>query len=95
MAFNNYPSTPGDIGGKSRCYSERLALAIPINIRRMKSYVDGLVPHGKKQSDHLISYHSHTLFVEISFLPFYCILTRKTSFYKVYITTYLPSIVRS
>lgn len=50
VAFNNYALTPGDVGGESRCYSERLALAIPTNIRRMKSYVDGLVPHGKKQS---------------------------------------------
>ena len=47
MAFNKHASTPGDVGGKSRCYSERLALAVPTNIRRMKSYVDGLVPHGK------------------------------------------------
>ena len=47
MAFNNYASTPGDVGGKSLCYDERLALAIPANIIRMKSYVDGLVPHGK------------------------------------------------
>jgi len=49
VAFNNYASTPGDVGGKSRCYSEGLALAIPTNIRKMKSYVDGLVPHGQTQ----------------------------------------------
>ena len=50
MAFNNYASTPGDFGGKSRCYSERLALAIPINIKKMKSYVDGMVPYGKNKA---------------------------------------------
>ena len=50
MSFNDYASTPGDVGSKSRCYSEKLALAIPANIRNMKSYVDGLVPYGKKQS---------------------------------------------
>ena len=51
MSFHNDASTPGDVGGKFRCYSERLALAIPTNIKNMKSYVDGLVPFGKKQSD--------------------------------------------
>ena len=49
MSFNNHAFTPGDAGGKSRCYSERLALATPANIRNMKSYVDGLVPYGKRQ----------------------------------------------
>ena len=47
VSFNNRASTPGDVGSKSRCYSERLALAIPANIRCMKNYVDGLVPYGK------------------------------------------------
>ncbi|XP_078343118.1 VWFA and cache domain-containing protein 1-like [Oculina patagonica] len=50
VSFNNEASTPGDVGGKlSRCYSEQLALAIPTNIRGMKSYVDGLVPEGQTQ----------------------------------------------
>ena len=78
MAFNNYASTPGDFGGKSRCYSERLALAIPINIRKLKSYVDGLVPHGKKQA----SYYSHMLFVEIVFS---CVITGIKQGEKVFI----------
>jgi len=49
VSFNNRASTPGDVGSKSRCYSERLALAIPANIRCMKNYVDGLIPYGQTQ----------------------------------------------
>ena len=47
MSFNTIASTPGDAGGKSPCYSERLAQAVPSNVKNMKYFVDGLVPHGK------------------------------------------------
>ncbi len=52
MSFNHQVITPGDIGGKlSNCYSERLALAVPTNLKSMKSFIDyGLFPQGKKQS---------------------------------------------
>ena len=33
--------------GVSPCYSERLALAVPENINRLKKYVDGLTGQGK------------------------------------------------
>ena len=40
MSFHSEVSTP------SGCYSERLALAIPANIRRLKNYVANLDPDG-------------------------------------------------
>ncbi|KAL9960898.1 hypothetical protein ACROYT_G034406 [Oculina patagonica] len=49
VSFNDQVSTPGDVGGKlSNCYSERLALAVPTNIKSMKSYIDyGLAQQGQ------------------------------------------------
>ena len=47
VSFCTVASTPRDAGGKIPCYSERLAQAVPINIKKMKYYVEGLVPHGK------------------------------------------------
>ena len=47
MSFNDDVSTPGELGTKSPCYSERLAQAIPTNIEEMKRYVRNLIPHGK------------------------------------------------
>ena len=48
VSFNTDISTPGDNGAKSTCYGQRLALAIPANIRILKDYVRGLNPHGEQ-----------------------------------------------
>lgn len=47
VSFNHEVSTPGLNGGKSMCYSQRLALAIPENIKCLKKYVGSLVPNGQ------------------------------------------------
>ncbi|XP_068714497.1 VWFA and cache domain-containing protein 1-like [Montipora foliosa] len=46
VSFSSDVSTPGANGGQSTCYGQRLALAIPANIRCLKDYVNGLSPHG-------------------------------------------------
>ena len=48
MSFGTGISTPGENGAKSTCYGQRLALAIPVNIRILKDYVTGLNPHGEQ-----------------------------------------------
>ena len=47
MSFNTDAFTPGGDGARSVCYSERLALATPVNLNKLKDYVKGLVPVGK------------------------------------------------
>jgi len=48
VSFSTDISTPGENGAKSTCYGQRLALAIPANIRILKDYVTGLNPHGEQ-----------------------------------------------
>ena len=69
VSFNTDISTPGDNGAKSTCYGQKLALAIPANIRILKDYVTGLIPHGEK------CYYLHALnyFRNSDFHKRYCV----------------------
>ena len=46
MSFNDKASTYTG-SGVSPCYSQRLALAVPTNIRALKAYVESVTGEGK------------------------------------------------